>query len=267
MRKRCIIILIVSLGIFIDVFTICCFKNREKISPKSESKEIISIGENKVINDDNVVIEYEEENSQEINEIQEIEYFSYEPEMIPIQPYDGEFEKVEEAEEIEEVVMPEKLVQVIGNVKDSKVEILENLVWQNDEDILKAFVSNGWNVYITDENIAKVYFNGKYKSVIALTRYSKKQIIFEDRSESELKEAVFHEFGHFFDYLNCFPSQTVEFDEIYNEEVNDFKNNISNSECVFDKMEFFAEVYNYFITDPVKCTPRALEYIYRLKYL
>lgn len=128
------------------------------------------------------------------------------------------------------------------------------------ENVKARFVSEGWHIYITTENLAQTYFAGVYNSVQGVTDYAGKTIKIETRNAA-VNGAVVHEMGHFVDYILGTPSMSSEFTQIYNEEVATFKSGITNSSAVRDPMEFFAETFEYMYKDPSKCTPKAKAFI------
>ena len=150
--------------------------------------------------------------------------------------------------------------EIKGNVDIHYLSILNNELNKLPVNVLNRFKNSGWHIYITDENIAKSVFYGKYKSVQGVTLYSDRTILIEAR-ESAIKESTIHEFGHFIDYMKDFISDSDEFKSIYNEEVNIFKSRIPNSSCVRDEQEFFAETLYYIYKDQGKCTNQAYMYV------
>ncbi len=150
--------------------------------------------------------------------------------------------------------------EIKGNVDKRYLNLLNTELNKLPQKALTRFTNSGWHIYVTDENIAKTVFNGKYKSVQGVTIYADKTILIEAR-ESAIKESTIHEFGHFIDYIKGFTSDSKEFKSIYNEEVNTFKSRIVNSSCVRDEQEFFAEILYYIYRNPSKCTKKAYEYV------
>ena len=120
-----------------------------------------------------------------------------------------------------------------GNVDISYLNQLNTELNKLPSSLLNAFKRKGWHIYITDENIAKTYFGNKYSSVQGVTIYKDKVILIEARSVA-IKESTIHEFGHF----------------VYKEETDTFKSRISNSTCVRDEQELFAESFFYYFKDP-----------------
>lgn len=128
--------------------------------------------------------------------------------------------------------------------------------------ILNAFTSRGWTIAVTGQNIAGTYFPGVYNSVQGVTFYDSKTILIECR-EVAVNDSPIHEVGHALDNMCGDPSLGSEFAGIYNEEVETFKSRITNSSCVRNVQEFFAETFYYACINPSKCTPKALEFVQR----
>lgn len=164
------------------------------------------------------------------------------------------------------VVSDTKIDGIGKNINGASIEWLNKL---NNElnrvpkKLLTIFTKEGWTISVTGENLAKTHFNGKYSSVQGLTNYNEKYILIENR-DNAINESTIHEFGHFLDYYLNFASSTEEFRNIYNDEVEKFKSNISNSGCVRNEREFFAETFYYMYTDSSKCTSEAYRFINNL---
>lgn len=152
------------------------------------------------------------------------------------------------------------IVQSIGNVEQKYIDIVEEQLLTLPPVLVNMFINEGWQLCVTTEDIAHVYYNDKYSSVLATTEYKTKRIIIEDRDEAVIG-SVQHEFGHFLDYISGKLCWSEEFKKIYIEEAPKFKANIENSSCVRDEQEFFAETFYYLIMDNSKCTPKAKEFI------
>jgi hypothetical protein len=154
----------------------------------------------------------------------------------------------------------EGLAERKGNVSQSLINIANEELNKIPSNVLNKFESMGWHIYITDENIAKNYFDGVYSSVQGVTIYTERIILIENR-ESAIRNSVIHEMGHFLDSVTRYSSYSDEFNEIYNNEVNTFKSRIVNSSCVRDTAEFFAETFFYMYKNPSKCTEGAYNYV------
>lgn len=157
------------------------------------------------------------------------------------------------------------IVQTIGNVDPYYVNVVEEKLLTIPENIIRSFIENGWTIKVTTENIAEVYFYGEYSSVLAVTMRSQKMIIIEDR-EKAVNTSVEHEIGHYLATINGEVWLSEEFIQIYYEEVETFKCQISEPDTVMDECEFFAETFYYLIKDSSKCTPKAAEFIQRYMY-
>lgn len=153
-------------------------------------------------------------------------------------------------------------LKISGNIDEENIEYAKSEIELLPNSLIETFSKNGWNIFITTENINQKYFGGKYDNVMGVTITAKNEIYIQNRKKS-IQNSIVHEFGHFLDCINDFPSLNEEFSEIYNEEASTFKSRISNSSCVRDEMEFFAHTFYYLIKDSSKCTPRAAEYVQR----
>ena len=152
------------------------------------------------------------------------------------------------------------LVQKDGSVADKYVTKANKQMNKLPDKLVQKFRSNGWTIEVTDKNLAKTYFDGKYSSVRGVTIYSQKKILIEDRDVA-VENSPLHEFGHFIDYTTGLTSRTSEFKSIYKEECDTFKKRIPNASSVRDEMEFFATVFCYYYKDSSKLTPKAKAYI------
>ena len=163
--------------------------------------------------------------------------------------------------DFEDCIMEYQLIEFEGNIKQKDInELKEEIDTTIPTWLLKSFIKNEWKILLTSKNVQE-FMDRKWSntSILALTDYRNKRIIISKRG---IHNSIAHEFGHYLDitYVNkC--SDTEEFKEIYNAEVEEFKRNIDNPNCVFSKEEFFAEAYYYSRVDDSKCTPRVLEYI------
>ena len=150
--------------------------------------------------------------------------------------------------------------EIKGNVDSYYLSLLNKELNKLPSNVLNKFVNSGWHIYVTSENIAKTVFNGEYSSVQGVTIYRDKTILISAK-ESCIRESTIHEFGHFIDYTYNFSSDSVAFKNIYKEEVDLFKSRITNSSCVRDEQEFFAETLYYMYKNPSKCTEKAYEFV------
>ncbi len=149
-------------------------------------------------------------------------------------------------------------VGTIGEVDAENVRLLEETLHLIPTELLSYFYNNGWENCVTDEDIGETYMhnNNRYKAAIV---WGKRLIIVEDRSEAI--DSSIHELGHYLDGINNRPSYSDEFHQIYLDEVETFKANTVDGDCVHNQSEFFAQTFYYYILDPSKCTPKAYEYV------
>lgn len=152
------------------------------------------------------------------------------------------------------------IAEAKGNVSQSLINTANIELNKLPSNIVNKFVSLGWHLYITDENIAQTYFDGEYSRVQGVAIYTERVILIEART-SAITGSLIHEMGHFVDSITSYSSYSDEFSRIYNEEVDTFKSRIVNSSCVSDKAEFFAETFYYVYKNPSKCTEQAYSYV------
>lgn len=152
------------------------------------------------------------------------------------------------------------IVKSFGNIENSYIKQAENAIMCIPSKLVESFIENDWKIYVTEEDINQVHFKGKYDRVKGMTSYENKFIKIENKDDA-IKDGVFHEFGHYVDYINEFPSKRDEFKQIYKEEVNIFKSQTKNPEAVSNEGEFFAEIFHYMLEDPSICTTKAKQYV------
>jgi len=152
---------------------------------------------------------------------------------------------------------------------EENIKIAEEELKLVPVELVEAFIKdeNHWKLYMTDEDIRNKYYAGKGSRCMGITIYDYYRIEIENRKKAA-KAAPIHEMGHFLDYkikkirnMDQYPSLTPEFLQIYVKEVNQFVANIENEGCVSNSREFFAETFYYYVKEPSKCTPEAMEYI------
>lgn len=152
-----------------------------------------------------------------------------------------------------------KIVKCIGSVEHKYIDIVQEKISTLPQFLVKSFVQEGWNIYITEYDLATQY-GYKKGTVLGMTDYNRTTIYIDNR-EKAVQTAVEHEFGHYLDYISNLPSLNSEFAEIYQEEVQEFKVGLSNPNCVTNPQEFFAEIFACLIADESKCTPQAKEFV------
>lgn len=134
-----------------------------------------------------------------------------------------------------------------GNIDDSLVDIAEKELTKIPAEIREKFIASGWAIYITDENLAKTYYNGQHSSVYGITFYNKKLILMEN-SKVAVETAIIHEVGHWFDNYFGKISESTSFSRIYARESSVFLDEFARG-CKMDIGEYFAESFYRYIVD------------------
>lgn len=113
----------------------------------------------------------------------------------------------------------------------------------------ERFVSDGWVMYVTDENFWSSY--GYSIELIGIAVYAPKTIYVSGRTH-RIAVAVVHEFAHYVDCVNGFPSESDEFGEIFNREKNGFEQYMpyGDNHLISNCREYFAAVFNQLIEYP-----------------
>lgn len=167
-----------------------------------------------------------------------------------------------EVDSIEEKKSIYEFLKFSNDISYQNIKIAEDEISKLPKNIVESFYKEKWSIQITNENLSKKFFNGAYKTVIGVTITASKQIYIQNNKNS-IERSLIHEFGHYLDWYSNYPSNNLEFKQIYNKEVKAFKSRITNSSCVSNEKEFFAHIFYYSIKDESKCTPEALELIQR----
>ena len=240
-----------------------------------ETKEIKSNNnENNKVEEKSLNDEIETNKAEEVNLNDEVEINKTEEESLnneveinktEEESLNNEVETIETKKVNQKILSKESnysFLKISGNIDEENIRYAENEIKLIPSSLIATFSNDGWNIFITNENINQKYFGGSYDNVMGVTITGTNEIYIQNRKNS-IQQSIVHEFGHFVDCINDFPSLNEEFSEIYNEEASTFKSRISNSSCVRDEMEFFAHTFYYLIKDSSKCTPRAAEYVQR----
>ncbi len=153
------------------------------------------------------------------------------------------------------------VVEAPGDVSENIINVAYEELSFIPDTLQDLFVSSSWHLVLSNDNLSKVYFDNKYKSVLGLTEYESSSIILEAKEKS-IRESLIHEMGHFLDYITGFTTMENDFENnYYNIELNEFKSHIKNPGCVRDSQELFAEEFFYMFKDKSKCTPLVLNFI------
>ena len=153
------------------------------------------------------------------------------------------------------------VVETSGDISEKVINVAYEELSLIPDTLQNLFVTSSWHLVLSNDNLSKVYFDNKYKSVLGLTHYESSSIIIEAKEKS-IRESLIHEMGHFLDYITGFKTMENDFkNDYYNIEINEFKKHIKNPGCVRDPQELFAEEFYYMFKDKSKCTPLVLNFI------
>lgn len=117
----------------------------------------------------------------------------------------------------------------------------------------QSFADNGWTMTVTNDDFWTQYgypASSPDQRLGGITVYEPK-LIYVRADCARLETVLPHEFGHFIDCINGFPSQTSEFNELFNSEKDGFKEyrNYDNHSKT-STYEYFAQIWSQLITDP-----------------
>lgn len=146
-----------------------------------------------------------------------------------------------------------------GNVSDYYIIKAESYWNKIPVNVRQYLINGGIQIYVTDTNLAKRFYDGIYSSIQGVTVYDTKTCYIEDR-EKCMSEAVIHECGHVFDSLLCYITMDSEFLDIYYEE----KDLFGEAYAATNPSEYFAESFQRFILDPEKSqknTPNTYQFM------
>lgn len=128
------------------------------------------------------------------------------------------------------------------------------------ENLLAAFLEDGWHLYVTTEDLAGTYFPDSPDFNVRGVTLRTERMILINASEDAVSEAVGHEFGHYLDARCKMPSESEEFLKIYREEAPLFRRG-RTATLVDSPGEFFAETFQCLRKDPERCTPKAAAFV------
>ena len=145
-----------------------------------------------------------------------------------------------------------------GNIEDYLIKKTDRYYLLIPENVRDSYQENGWNIYVTDENIG----SNPDSAAIGLFVPREKTIYISNRFDAS--SAIIHEMGHYIDYA-IKTSEVDEFVKIYDSELAKFKKiyptNIKN---ISTPKEYFATAYEAIILFPEKVKsncPLTYEYI------
>lgn len=155
------------------------------------------------------------------------------------------------------------IVMRIGNIGPDYLDYVNRDVLRLPKELLRKFLSDGWSIYVSDENLSEEYCNGMYagEEILAATSYEKKCIVVANCEKAVKYGDILHEFGHWVDKILDRPSLSSEFKEIFQEESPTFNENIGYSRNISTEQEFFAEMFRQYMYCPSNCTPKGYSFI------
>ena len=159
----------------------------------------------------------------------------------------------------------ENVLVLDGNIADrslGKVELYYQTVpWE----IRKQFVKDGWKLAVTDRDISSAYYDGPVKGELAGLTDSRVKTIYIHEKVHHIRNALLHEFGHYFDLRVGIASDEDGFMSCYEKEKDVFVRPWkSDTHAMSNTAEYFAESFQRFILEPETCKetqPLTYEYI------
>lgn len=148
-------------------------------------------------------------------------------------------------------------IKTEGNIDDSLVLYLDNLLKVVPKDILDAYFSKGGIILLTDKNIAQTYYGDTSLGRILGLHDANNNIVYISNSENAINYALIHEFGHVLDSLTNWGSMGEDFEAIYEAEKDTFIVDSKDGHYKLNTREFFAEVFQEYILNPKTCEASA----------
>lgn len=143
-----------------------------------------------------------------------------------------------------------------GKVNEYVLDETSKLIAQGNvpQSLIYFFYENGGMVYVTDEDLTAMCYDESEKNehnVLGIFRHGNGEyrIYFSNRLGATSCGTLEHEFGHYLDYLFGWYSKNNSFEEIFNEEKENFQKNISSNEHYKTQTEYFAECYSIYLTE------------------
>lgn len=141
--------------------------------------------------------------------------------------------------------------QVIDEVYEGLAIAVERELYKLPSSLREAFVTSGWHIYITGEDLATTYYNSSLGSIYGSTFYNKKIIVMQ-ADYLAIQTATIHEVGHWFDRNFGNISSSKEFVRVYEAERYAFMCYFKRDCKMDDKKEYFDETFNLYIESPGK---------------
>ena len=103
----------------------------------------------------------------------------------------------------EKIVNGENYVDIAeadGNVSQEAIDKANDALNLLPETMLERFRADGWNFFVTNQDINKKYYPGLYGKIYSVVDFDN-HCIFIQNGCKEIKGTVLHEFGRYLDYM------------------------------------------------------------------
>lgn len=151
-----------------------------------------------------------------------------------------------------------------GNIKSRHIKKLLKVIETIPSHILECFNEHGFQVVLTDVNIAERYYHDTSLGDIAGLFVENESTIYISSKRNYINHSTIHEFGHFFDYINDWSSLSKDFTNIYIEEKDNLKIISHDNHYKSNSSEFFATSFQQYLNNPEKLkneVPKTYNYL------
>lgn len=151
-----------------------------------------------------------------------------------------------------------------GNITNRHTKKLLKLIETIPSHILECFNEYGFQVVLTDVNIAERYYQDTSLGDIAGLFVENESTIYISSKRNYINHATIHEFGHFFDYINDWSSTSEDFINIYIEEKDNLQIISHDNHYKSSSSEFFATSFQQYLKNPKKLkneAPKTYNYL------
>lgn len=162
---------------------------------------------------------------------------------------------------------------VVLGINGASQEVIEQTyeVWETvPENIREHFIKSEWILVVNGEELSTLTGQHKNGHVLdGVTFYKRKVVYIGNYIESPIY-ALMHEMGHYLDYSYGKISDSSEWIDLYKEEAPEHLSPAgahANEYMTETPSEYFADVFNAAIYDPVGCqlrTPKSYDFVMRL---
>lgn len=138
-----------------------------------------------------------------------------------------------------------------GESEDSIIFYAASYYYSIPKEVRSEFWEKGWQVILTEKDISREYYNGPVSGRIAGLALSNEKKIYIQNKRSDIRRAMIHEFGHFFDYDTDMSSGSTSFKKIYENEKGSFKEKWkTDNHSISNEQEYFAEAFAQILLYP-----------------